>query len=123
MLKIVSDWSLCEWWNSDEATELRNKLAWVCRGSANDRRSDGTGPDCPKQEAMGNDVAKWLAKAQELKTPKVPRSLAELSQIQELLAGNAMQPISDDYNRAKKKASSARRSDRWIEGAEKVARD
>ena len=62
--------------------------------------------------------------AQEIEDAKEQKDPAQLSQIQELLASDAMQPIADDYNQSKEKAISAKRNGSLrIEGAEKVARD
>ncbi len=123
--KIVSDLATMRGEFQREAIELRNKLG--SGGSENPQTTDEAMElaRIAQSKKQWDDVAKWLAKAQELEEAKgAKKDPAQLSQIQELLASNAMQPISDDYNQAKEKNHFTKEKwIAWTEGAEKVARD
>jgi hypothetical protein len=124
-LKIVSDLATTRGEFQREAIELRNKLG---TGGADDPQTTDEAMELARiaqSKKQWDDVAKWLAKAQEIEDAKgAKKDPAQLSQIQELLASNAMQPIADDYSQSKEKSRfSKEKWIAWIEGAEKVARD
>jgi hypothetical protein len=124
-LKIVSDLATMRGEFQREAIELRNKLG--SGGAENPQTTDEAMElaRIAQSKKQWDHVGKWLAKAQELEEAKgAKKDPAQLSQIQELLASNAMQSISDDYNQAKEKNQFTKEKwMAWIEGAEKVARD
>jgi hypothetical protein len=124
-LKIASDLATTRGEFQREAIELRNKLG---TGGAESPQTTDEAMELARiaqSKKQWEDVAKWLAKAQELEEAKgAKKDPAQLSQIRELLASNAMQPISDDYNQAKEKGKFTKEKwIAWIDGSEKVARD
>ena len=124
-IKIVSDLATTRGEFQREAIELRNKLG---SGGADTPQTTDEALELARiaqSKKQWDDVAKWLSKAQELEEARgAKKDPAQLSQIQELLASNAMQPISDDYNQAREKNQFTKEKwIAWIDGAEKVARD
>lgn len=123
-LKIITDLAAMRGEFQREAIELRNSLG--SSGAENVVNVDEALQlaDIAIDKKQWDDATKWLKKSQEIEEAKPKKDPAVISSIQERLAGIAMQPVSIDFEAAKKKGEFTKEKwAAWLDGVNGVVRD